>query len=948
MSSPILPPILPSTLGEAQSLLQDLAQRWPQQHAALSASKPLWQNALETVDPQWAQVFGASVNWLDEVPLVLLSASKSVASKQAIGEYAKIAASLNLVLKEASSPASKMPGVSALFGDKKLSPPAFLEALMGEKKALDEASSVRLNAMQDALDLGDDARLLAAILSDVMPLLRNRIQHQRERVDIEGAPSMLEAQRRAREIKNLDRALTALELVESRIQNETAPEASINRSGLEHMVNQEQQMSARLNILSTQITKTIAGEQVKTQSAQQSARLSQIAVVATPAAPQELPASVSMVVSQPKRPGFFSRLFSRPKQELLAIPARPEPPPAPPVKFSSATQELLDNIDDKYTNHPILIWRDFKLVVQDHDVRASTMLSKSKCSLLDKILLPRVWEDGHRPSHVLNMMEDLLKREPRIKHDLCDWKVLSSVCIKQIETIYHSGESQVWASLRLISQMRDFMDMTPHAPALAKFALSFAFRIKEDSINYPALLNVLDTMVPPQSIKDAAEQSWESHLDRSAANLAVFCKRSKNPAVASALAFCAIKHNELSVRNAEREKELMELLSPQDRQDLIKHLLVREPSISTRAKSKNLLATPTLISDLAAPPVAETQWSFALREWMSLEQSELKPRPIPSRLLASALSMRDYPFLSRVVSLCASKTLEGELLHVDGTYQAPLSLVMELDREFKKTLEFRQTPDYWCALFKGQLDRTTAQTYEEPPGVRGRITGLIEKDEGIMHHARLPSTRPMEMTPLMQAANQGDYPWVRALLSAGANPSISIDGYDALSLLKTHVIKGIMLHEDNPVDIGNAPRKTQDVFIRRMVHAMNETGLWDIQKVSPPGCAQRMLLAAMSTDLTSTSKRTAEARQKGIHQCINAMGVSTFVESIAGSIVPRGSFTLDSKEVSTFIDHGVSAGIIEKDPAARASVMEEINQRLSQLNAAAVAPRARGIRVIKI
>ena len=964
MSSLPLPAILPSTLDEAQSILAGLATRWPEQQENVARSKPLWHEAVAQVDPSWAQVLGATVNWLDEVPLVLMSASKNITSEESVSQYTKIASSLDALLKEVSNP--KAAGFALLGNRTTVAPADRLEELMGDKKKLDEASQARIGAMQEALDLGDDARLLAAMMADAIPLLRTRIEQQRLSVDVESAPTMSEAQKRARTLKFLDRAASALDLVESRVKNESSPSATLNRDGLENMVSQEAQLHTRLNTLSGQIAKSIAGEQVDTQSARQGGQLALIAIAPPEGLTTNLPEVASTISAQPKRTGFWSRLMRSPMgfRDMFIVSgaaASASSQSAPDVflplsiapRLSATAKGYLEQIEG-YERHPILAWSPFKLAVKEPDVWASTKMP-SGGSLLDKIISPKLWDEQHRSSTMFNLLDTLIGRERVIKEDLCDWKRLLDICMASLAEAKTYVDESSWSAMRIIAKTGHFMDIAPHMPALAKFANVSSLRLRAGSANHDALTQILENLLTPEAIKASTNVIDDQHYDLSFDNAHVFARNIKNPAISSAFSFALITGTQRSTISAQKECELMENLSPSDRVDLAQHLLLQNNDISTRAKVNNLLSTSAMKADLAAPPAPETQWSFALKEWQILN-SRSQSSNVPPYLLACALSMKSLPLLERIAQLCPSPELKSDLTQVDGTSQPPLSLVMELDMNFQGELKSRRDPSYWCALFKDQINRPAQQEYSEAPGVRGRPTGSqFDLNTGLTHHLREPNTRDILMTPLMQAAYNGNSEWIQALLLAGVDKDASLGVNSAISMLQNNVLKKIMRHESNPVDISRASRKVQNTFIRKMVHAMDQTGLWDIQNAGPESCVQGMLLTAMTTDMAagqSDQSIDAVPRRKAIQDCISSLGISRFIETVTDAVVPRGSFELDGPEVKSLLAYGIVAGVIDATPQDLATVKEEIQQRLTQsvkeMDAADLVVRHRGPVVFKI
>lgn len=942
MSSLPLPAILPGTLDEAQSILAGLATRWPEQQENVARSKPLWHEAVAQVDPDWAKILGATVNWLDEVPLVLMSASKNITSEESVSQYTKIASSLDALLKEVSNP--KAAWFTLLGNRTTVAPADRLEELMGDKKKLDEASQARISAMQDALDLGDDARLLAAIMADAIPLLRMRIQEQRLSVDVESAPTMSEAQKRARTLKFMDRAASALDLAESRFKNESSPSATLNRDGLENMVSQEAQLHTRLNTLSGQIAKSIAGEQVDTQSARQGGQLALIALAPPEGLTTNLPAVASAISAQPKRAGFWSRLMRAPMgfRDMFIVSgaaasassqAAPDAFLSLPVapRLSATANGHLEQIQ-YYKTHPRLAWTSFKFAVQEPEVWASTKMP-SGGSLLDKMISPKMWAEQHRPGSALSLFDILLERESVIKQGLCDWKRLSDICMASLAEAKTYVDESSWSAMKIIAKTGHFMDLDPHMPALAKFANVSSLRLRAGSAKYDALTQIFENLLTPEAIKAASHVIDDSHYDLSFDNAHLFSKTIKNPAISSAFSFVLITGTQRSTISAQKECDLMENLSPSDRVDLAQHLLLQNNDLSTRAKIKNLLSTSAMRADLAAPPSTETQWSFALKEWQILN-SHSQSSNVPPYLLACALSMKNLPLLESIAQLCPSPELKSDLTQVDGTSQPPLSLVMELDMTFLGELKSRRDPSYWCALFSGQIDRPAVQEYSEAPGVRGRITGTqYNLNTGATQHSRLPSTRKIPMTPLMQAAYHGNREWIQALISAGVDMEAKQDDYSAISMLQNHVLKKIMRHEDKPVDISRAPRKIQETFIRKMVHAMDQTGLWNIKEAGPDSCIQGMLITAMTTDLAagqSEQSLDASPRRNAIHDCIASLGASQFIETIVSTLVPRGTFEIDGPEVASFFAHGHKAGVITATPQDMAKVIEEIKQRQVQ------------------
>lgn len=908
-------PLLPAALSEAKQILQSLSVNWPEQQAAISNSQPLWQASLATLDPEWAQVFGASINWLDQAPLVLSEASQEIVPDGEVKSYEQIARKLDALLQEVSS---KKKGLSVLVS----SPSERLEVLLKEKQSMDNASKQRQALMQQALDMGDDTRLLASLLSDAIPHLRQRIDNQRMDVNAEVVDTMFKEQKAARTLKILGRADSALSLVKTRIENELSSSSSLTRTSLEKMVSQEEALLGRLDVLSSSAARAIAGEQVKAKTDQQGARLS---VIALPDGQEnvQLPVPVSEMAVQEKRPGFWAKLLRNPLPMGrggfgFSAPASPTP------KLSASAASVLRKMESDYAKYPILMWFEIERVQEDPTVSASSKLPVSGVKILDRMIGKDLWESD-RPGKAFEMLEFFLASEKGLSADTCNWARLAEVCAEKIEQSHGNPGPNSLICMRLLAQAAPFVDLSTYEDMLVKNCMMYLNSGIDEDDN-----SALKCILHYVSLKSIKESIFQTYMPGSSvAKLMKLIKQIESPDVASAVALSSILYVR-EISGEPQELEMMEMLSPEDHQILAKKILSK--SSTDWKKLGNIIQTSTVQSDIGGLPSLETQWSFALRDMEKWRRGVMEKVSTP--IVACAFSMKNINLLERAISGALDKNLDHQLLDQSFKDHSLISTLIEMEVSRPDTETKKLSADEWCSVFEPYLNATGLVEYKDAPG-NSKISRKSIR-EGRETNWSQGASREIQMTPLMQAAYHGNKDWIEALLSKGTNPEERVGGRSAISMLKNFVLKDVMRHEDHRVKIDRADKRVQDVYIRKMTHQMNQTGLWDIYNASPQGRLGHMVMGALITGLSDDDEARKIAREDAIIKCIQKTGAHIYLECIALSVAPQGNFQIMSPEVAGFLKFAVRAGVMEEGDTKEAL---EVIKRAATPSSEPVRPR---------
>lgn len=920
-------PALSSALQDAQSTLNGLLTKWPSDAEVIQQSHALWESDLSYLDPQWAQVCSQAINWIDQVPMALMTASRQASESGASDGYAEIAASLDDLLKQVSG--KKGFDLVGMMLGKKFSPAEHLEYLLDQKKKLDEGSVKRLSEVRLALDLGDEARQLAGLLIDAAPALSAEVQTRKREIENEGASTAFAAQKSLRTLKLLERAQSAIDIVKERAQHELSQNAAASRQGLENMVGQEEKMHARINASAAQISRAIANAQVKKETGIESDK-SPLTNSMHPVAGAHVPAGVR---AAPESKGFFKRMWSgsdvSPMNGFLDA-----------LEKSRRGENRHDGSLSKETLAELKIIKKYakegRFEVVDKilslfgrtDVKASTQFDGQ--SMIDfflsvsssKSFVKSPFTSGQQAG----MLSILLLRETSLSSDLCDWKSVGYVMAQNFK--YLENKDRIHTATALIKAHK-FIDFGDALPGVVKCAVSNYKRI---NFNLDLSNAFLNEKCPPKVLEKVLRG-----LDCSPENksiLGVFVHRLR-PDLASTVARVMIDQYDMGLIEADKEKEMIGKLLPSDQVELIKKLMRSDPSnLVTRATIRNMLDTPNMQDALSNAQDPDNFWPAALSDWASSYKMITANRGFdtpdasaphvvrnaaPARLVSAALSMGLPDMWGRVQGFSSRPVLDGPL-PLEVFTKNPFSIlinppmVIDADRVFIGMHKI--DPAYWSKLLVDHIETVSFRECQFSETTVQAIVNEVPSGggmEGVEHRIGMITklkNQEVAMTPLMEAAYLGDKRWVKALVDAGADRHINLADHTPVSMLKESVFKEI----ERLSSLGFPPSRHPDsMFVEKMISTMNETRLWDIAAASPKNLEKEMLVAAVSLDFTDRESVSNLARKKAIIECMSKMGRSKLIDTVGYMVGPSSDSDIHSPVVAHLLDYGAKAGLLPKD-----------------------------------
>lgn len=900
--------IAPDALSEIQSLLSEMETTYPVAHVGAMDISPLWADDVKTVSSDWARVLSDSINWLDHVPHVLMITSKNQEVPKGVPSYAEIGAAFEKLLKEVSG--SRAPGLlekataSWKSQDKKsesLTAKEKLDRLIEQKKVISDASRFRLRGIRSAITLGEEAQHLSVLIAEAIPQIKASIEH--EMLALEDEDTTFKAQRNARRRKQLERASGALDMVSQRVAHEASADTAVSKQGLDEVVRQEELLHVRLNTLVSQITKAISDKQIETVATFQGTTLASIATsVALPAPAATantptLPVLAKDAAATPKN-GFFSF--------FLNVNGKPKP-----AKMSHHSKNIINNLHrrGRFIN---LSWMDFKdLIEKDVNILPNTMLKGYKKPLADIMVSEKFWTHRETPNNAANLLETLLMREPQSLEKEVDADRVRAAAIYRLK---HDPKNRAgWALLELASIYRPLTDSEkPVVMTIAAAALSDQYASPGEKV-LGSIARIIESQIP----LDVLEKALQNHLS--------FVTSSFNPLeqVYDKLSapHTSLIRREFLVRNlfnypTPEDQAILDLLSPEDLRQFAQKTMVSGHE-GCEKWLRAVLKTPSIQADMALPSNKETQWMWALPDYLRMRKKEAKTQDIPASVLATALSLKSSRLLDQIQFFCRpaifrgyeadeqeqdpfdrieylqnntrqhSTALDTDLLHSSlntperkhGRAATPLFQVMALHDELEKG-RHSDPADFWSEALSGNINIPC-------------MTNPSDRDE-----------RPM--TPLMKACERGDMKWIKALMKHGADYKIKVHGATAGFYLRKKVEMDIFAHDSNVSMYSGEPRQvTRNAFFRKILHTMDQTGIWELNATERAGSTQ-LLSAAVFADVRQPPN---QARRKAIDDFIGRMSKNNFIAWV--NEPPIDAFQKGWPDTQTLLSYGVSSGLID-------------------------------------
>lgn len=921
---------LSSTLQDAQSLLNDLSAKWPSDAEVIQQSHALWESDLSYLDPQWAQVCSQAINWIDQVPLALMTASKHANENGAADGYAEIAASLDDLLKQVNGKKG-FDLVGRMLG-KKFSPADHLEYLLSQKKTLDEDSVKRLSEIRRALDLGDEARQLAALLIDATPALSAEVHERRRKVEGEDASTAFAAQKALRTLKMLDRAQGAIAIVKERAQHELSQNAAVSRQSLENMVSREEKMHARISASAAQISRAIANGQVEKEKGAEPVKV-QLANSTQLMTGERVPSGVRAVPDAPESKGFFKRILGRTDASSMnefsnALEKSQSGVNGNEESLSKEMLARLKKVKKSAKEGRFEVVEEMNRVISDYNIKASTRFDgQSMIDFFLSVSSSKVFVTSpFTKDRIVETLALLLLREPRITSELCDWKSVSSVMTDNFKYLSHEKRTLAAAAMM---KAHKFVEFGGALEGVVECAVENYKRLTFGMESTNAFLN---EKCPPKVLEGVLGSLAVTPENKSI--LWVLSKRLRAE-LASTVARVMIDQYTMGLVEADKEKFLISTLLPSDQRDLIRKLMRSDPSnLSTRATIRNILDNPEVKSAASNPFDAVHFWCASLSDWASsykmitatqgfdtpdASAPHIVHHKAPARLIAAALSSGLPDMWQRVQGLSSTPVLDSAL-NLNVLSKSPFSILLnppvliDTNRTLLGLPKFDHA--YWSQLLVDHIETPTVREFQPSETTFQAVLNDLQSGgglEGVEHRLKMLDElkkQNIPMTPLMEAAYLGDIQWIKALVDAGADRHAGISGYTPVSMLKEAVFKQIERLSSLQL-VSSASRAS--LFVEKMTSAMNETGLWDIAAASPKNMEQEMLVAAASLDLTDRESISNMARKKAIIECISKMGRSKFMATIGYMVGPSGETPLHSVEVRHLLDYGAKAGVLPKE-----------------------------------
>lgn len=823
-------------LNQSQSLLANVEERFPRIAEIIGETDPLWFPALSVALPDWAGVIGKTINWLDYVPSMMLTLSNSV-SGVAVEDYSNLSKEFAALLKVVSKP--KPPGLLSGLGFKKKSPSEQFNTLLDRKKAAETSGNNHIKSIRFALDMRQDVQMLASSVADALPDLINQVQRAIEDVDLENAPSMLEAQKSARRLKDLQRASDALDLVSSRLSHAFAPESSLNVEHLEKMVQQEERLLGHLNFLSDQITQKIANQTIETKTQSKEKQVEKLVSATELEKAQTAPASPTTVMTMfsVSFPNSITR-FQKNRSGLsadLSVEA---------FKSFKELNELSGEVGsmEEYTRLSELA----QIVANDPHAKPGMKLKGSDQTLVDLFTREEFTPYENHPRYhlphqgMVMAVNTICARAVKNQCDDVNWLRVEGFALRAAESDQYKIVALGWKLLSIISSNNKIA-----VPASALLEKANARIDSFPTWNPQDFGIMMDTLLKHVEVEDI-DKAMKGVLETPPALSKMFEAASapqKNAIIRGIMVSVARSGK---VPSSVHEKSI-HTFSNEELKTLTSQLISLPPESKALSEWLDMLAKTPQYKHISRDK-DQDNWTVLLREYRSLKKL-LTPLTsnMPPVLFHEAVRTQNVELLNYLQRVFPSPNLnkpEYGLNSKEG--KAVLMNLIDIENDHNGRSPIN--PRYWCRALSHELDQVWRPGIDSFKEIsfsiveKRSLLGAKTSSHTVVHPKKLhdfaihsetfdyqrKSGTPL-ITPLIRACGTQKVEWAQEILKARAKAQITTGRYEIKEALS------VLMEAEFWQVFGPQAQKLSEAEIVRVASLMRQTDLWDIEAVSPPG-----------------------------------------------------------------------------------------------------------------
>lgn len=920
-------PSLASALAEINGLLAKMAQAWPAEAEAVESSRPLWQDALSVLSPEWASACGQALGWMEQTALVLMASSKDMASDEAMKSYREIGVRLDQLHNELSGSAAfkgmqqvlKIGGIKAQSKD----PPLVrLGQIQRDKNDLDIDAKQRLRALRASVEFGENTRQLAAWIYDALPALKQEALLRRSEIDVESAPTMAEAQQRMKASRDLARASQALDLVSERLSHEFYSKSQEQRESLDRVIEQEEALQARLAMVSGQIVKLITNKELANQSNQ---KAQDLALVSPSPAPQNDEGAMVPLAQPRKGLGLSFRFPWSVSKEHAGL-----------SKETLSRLKVLGKENDKTIRSE---YRETaKRVSADQSISATTRLPGSKKILLD-VLMGSQAMNVDQPA-LLMIAHELLARTvlARLKESapansadedamkMIPWDRLIHLALDHTAPRDFRVAYKAWLLLDLISQ-EGRLDWEIGDRHLEQAAVWFSAGTASQMFTNARILvpGLLSSYISPSDVARRSTPLSENKFELG---------KQMGPAFASAMLYASAMG---CVKGRETPPSILtnhfSLMTPGDRAALARHLLDQ--------KHNNVVASLVDCLIKVQGDEAKNEEETNASTWLPLLQdfSDLygdQPKGVSARLLRHALQSDNLHLVKDMARLNPGATDINQNSVKEPLLPALLRLACNKGKD-GAPLDHA----YWCRLLRHEvgvpfeLESKPAPSWDidlddDEDLEWDDLYDILDEDEleEYLDRKRPGSEKAITYTPLTYACQHAGTGWIKALLDQGADPQGEVNGSRPIHALRDRVLGEILTGKSDIEKLEKSSWKKQKTYTTEIVKKMEATGLWDLAGVLPKkpsnALSARLLSSVAKLSAIPAHAPSAPKRNQAVQEYLSHFTPGQFKEMMTSLVHSNGDFSVKEEVVSEILAQGMASKVMPEGNESVQGFLKEL------------------------
>lgn len=914
-----LPALFPEKLQAATGLLRELSRRWPGETVHIQKSRPLWQEAITHISPEWADTLGGTVSWLDHASVMLIRASAGRYVDVNLSAYKELATELEAII--AGESIVKQKGLKPKTrGGAELLPEEKIAELFDKKEGLNRVSAPRIKLLREAIDFSETVMQLSALCLEVVPHLTERCASEISAAEIGTDTGLFEDQNRLRNTRKTERAMQSLNIASQRLRAEFTPEKSVITDELEKSIRAEEDYHARIENLIGVAKNKIAADKLGSGERAYTQELNRLA------AHQAVVSSAKQlaVVQTPARiPAFFS-IFTRAKD-------------AAPGKLLDETQTAL-RLMVKNIESDNMFWIVVAKAMEDPNLRPKTPIpgtyarfrTKKTLTVID-LISKRLYVDRN-PDGKYELVNALIARHPdRLEMSGFNWENLRKAALLAARSSTLDTMIETWKLLDVACRFAP-LENPSELITIANsnyFAKTQAWPEEKTNQLLEITASVMNAHV---SIEHYQDYLKKSEVSSSLLPLTPHLEGEVSGFIMYRVLLGSMRKN---ITPFDEDIQIMERL-PSKWHELLARQII-EHSMPEWAKALSVMEGVKAL--LSSPPSADTQWAFALKDFTRLFL--IDKGDVPRDLLAHVIETNNGRVLEYIQKVYQDRTLSP----------AKTSMVADRDRVMFKALmdqgisdnvhpdvaNKKPSAEYWCRVFSEHVntdfDIRTLKSQET-------LTGWDELENHWEDYRAIEfggtNYAKSSMSPLMRACQHGNTEWVKALIDAGAD--CARDKPQLVYELSKHAFtraievehRKLSENQSLPADaLRLLTEKQQSACIREAVYAMNETGLWDIRSAAMGAFDIEMTAVALYKDACNLPGKSPSLRQKAIKMMVKNMTTNQFIETLSYLGDNAYGFYADGDQVKTaLLQYGAIVGITSSKKLEKAlDTAKDIMQR---------------------